>query len=176
MEKLLGASQSTNCISINVADLVGRKPGDNPHLWYDPATMSAFAKALSAALAAADPVQRSAYEQRLQVVLELLKPIDAKVAQLRQKHAGTPITATEPVFGYMATRKQLTGCLFFVATAESESRAVCQLVELRMSRFLTDRVCVMCKSQAARFIRRRLKMNKNAAPTRNMAGISLSRA
>jgi hypothetical protein len=38
-------------------------------------------------------------------------------------------------------RKQLTGCLFLVATAESESRAVCQLVELRMSRFLTDRVC-----------------------------------
>src|SRR3954451_21223855 len=73
-------------------------------------------------------------------------------------------------------RKQLTGCLFFVATAESESRAVCQLVELRMSRFLTDRVCVMCKSQAARFIRRRLKMNKTAAPTRNRAGISLSRA
>ena len=103
MEKLLGASRSTTRTSIIVADLVGKKPGDNPHLWYDPATMPAFAKALSAALAAADPAHRADYDQRLQAVLESLKPIDAKVAQLRKKYSGTPVTATEPVFGYMAT-------------------------------------------------------------------------
>jgi zinc/manganese transport system substrate-binding protein len=102
MEKLLGASRSASRTTIKVADLVGRKPGDNPHLWYDPATMPAFAKALSAALAAADPAHRADYDQRLQAVLESLKPIDAKVAQLRKKHSGTKVTATEPVFGYMA--------------------------------------------------------------------------
>ena len=102
MEKLLGAGRSASRTTIKVADLVGRKPGDNPHLWYDPATMPAFAKALSAALAAADPAHRADYEQRLQVVLASLKPIDAKIAELRQKHSGTQVTATEPVFGYMA--------------------------------------------------------------------------
>ena len=102
MEKLLNASQSTGRVSINVADLVGKKPGDNPHLWYDPATMPAFAEALSAALVAADPAHQAAYKQRHQAVLESLKPIDAKVAQLRKKYSGTPVTATEPVFGYMA--------------------------------------------------------------------------
>jgi zinc/manganese transport system substrate-binding protein len=103
MEKLLGASRSASRTTIKVADLVGRKPGDNPHLWYDPATMPAFAKALSAALAAADPAHRADYDQRLQAILDSLKPIDAKVAQLRKKHSGTKVTATEPVFGYMAT-------------------------------------------------------------------------
>ena len=103
MEKLLGASRSASRTMINVAALVGRKPGDNPHLWYEPATMPAFAKALAAALTAADPVHRVAYQQRLEAVLASLKPIDAKVALLRRKHAGTPVTATEPVFGYMAT-------------------------------------------------------------------------
>ena len=102
MEKLLGASRSASRTMINVAALVGRKPGDNPHLWYEPATMPAFAKALAAALTAADPAHRVVYQQRLEAVLASLKPIDAKVALLRQKHAGTPVTATEPVFGYMA--------------------------------------------------------------------------
>jgi len=102
MEKLLGANRSASRTAINVADLVGRKPGDNPHLWYYLATMPAFAKALSVALVAADPAHRADYDQRLQAVLESLKPIDAKVAQLRKKHSGTPVTATEPVFGYMA--------------------------------------------------------------------------
>jgi len=102
LERLLGAGRSAGRTMIDVALLVGRKPGDNPHLWYDPATMPAFARALSEALGAADPAHRADYEQRLEAVLASLKPIDAKVALLRQKHAGTPVTATEPVFGYMA--------------------------------------------------------------------------
>ena len=30
-----------------------------------------------------------------------MQPIQAKIAELRQRLAGTPVTATEPVFGYM---------------------------------------------------------------------------
>src|SRR6266851_1253577 len=44
MEKLLGASKSAGRTSINVAELVHKKAGDNPHLWYDPRTMPAFAE------------------------------------------------------------------------------------------------------------------------------------
>ena len=55
MAKLLAAARSANRTVIVVADLVHRKPGDNPHLWYDPATMPAYAKALAAALVAARP-------------------------------------------------------------------------------------------------------------------------
>src|SRR5499426_3250022 len=36
MEKLLAATPRSNRATINVAQLTGRKPGDNPHLWYDP--------------------------------------------------------------------------------------------------------------------------------------------
>ena len=46
MEKLLGAARSSNRKVIVVAELIGKKTGDNPHIWYDPATMLAFAKAL----------------------------------------------------------------------------------------------------------------------------------
>jgi zinc/manganese transport system substrate-binding protein len=103
MAKLLGNANAADRIVIVVADLVGRKTGENPHLWYDPATMPAFAKAFSAALGSADAARKADYDQRLQTFLDSLKPLDAKVAEMKGKFAGTPVTATEPVFGYMAS-------------------------------------------------------------------------
>jgi zinc/manganese transport system substrate-binding protein len=103
MDKLLASAKSAMRRTIVVADLIGKKPGDNPHLWYDTATISATARALAAALIAADPARKAEYEGRLAAVTESLKPVEARVAGLRARFAGTPVTATEPVFGYMAT-------------------------------------------------------------------------
>ncbi len=103
MAKLLAASRSTSRKVIVVANLVHKKTGDNPHLWYDPATMPAYAKALAAALAEHDPSHKTDYDQRLLAFQASLQPLEAKIADLRDKFAGTPVTATEPVFGYMAT-------------------------------------------------------------------------
>ncbi len=100
--KLLSASPSPSREVIQVADLVGKKPGDNPHLWYDAATMPAFAEALAAALRGVDPAHASDYAQRLAQFRVSLQPLDARIAALRRRCAGTPVTATEPVFGYMA--------------------------------------------------------------------------
>ncbi|WP_186041278.1 metal ABC transporter solute-binding protein [Burkholderia gladioli] len=102
MGKLLAASKNATRKTIVVADLVGKKPGDNPHLWYDPATMPAAALAISAALGAADPSHKADYDANLAGFLASLKPIDAKVAALRAQYKGVPVTATEPVFGYMS--------------------------------------------------------------------------
>ena len=101
MEKLLAAARSANRRVIVVAELIGKKTGDNPHIWYDPATMVALAKTLSEALIADDPGHRAGYEQRLARFEDSVKPIQVKAAELRQRLAGTPVTATEPVFGYM---------------------------------------------------------------------------
>jgi zinc/manganese transport system substrate-binding protein len=79
----------------------GKKAGDNPHLWYAPATMPAVAKALAAAFAKADPAHAADYDARLKTTLAALAQIDARIAQMKAKHAGQPVTATEPVFGLM---------------------------------------------------------------------------
>jgi zinc/manganese transport system substrate-binding protein len=102
MAELLAASRSANRKIIIVASLVHKKAGDNPHLWYDPATMPAYAKAVAAALVERDPSHRADYDQRLQAFLVSLQPLEAKIADLRGKFTGRPVTATEPVFGYMA--------------------------------------------------------------------------
>ncbi len=103
MDKLLSASKSNDKRTVIVAaQLVGKKSGDNPHLWYDPATMPVVAKAVSAYLTSADPSHKSDYDARLAKFLDSLKPIDASVALLKSRYKDVPVTATEPVFGYMA--------------------------------------------------------------------------
>lgn len=101
MQKLLRAARGTDRKVIVVADLVGKKTGDNPHIWYNPAAMPAFAKALADDLSAADPTHKADYQMRLSQFEQSMKPVQAKVASLRGRLAGTPVTATEPVFGDM---------------------------------------------------------------------------
>ena len=108
MDKILGVAAHPGRTVINVARLVGKKAGDNPHLWYDPATMPAAARALAAAFAKADPAHKDDFEARLKTFLASLKPINDKIAALRGKYAGLPVTASEPVFSYMAGALGLT--------------------------------------------------------------------
>ena len=42
------------------------------------------------------------YDARLKTFLASLKPLNDKIAAIRAKFAGAPVTASEPVFGYMA--------------------------------------------------------------------------
>lgn len=108
MDKLLAATPRTGRTVISAAQLTGRKPGDNPHLWYDPVTMLAVATALAEALAKADSAHALDYTARLKTTLAALERITQRVVQLKAKHAGTAVTATEPVFGPMAEALRLT--------------------------------------------------------------------
>ncbi len=91
MEKLLGAAKAGDRKTIVVADLTGHKTGDNPHLWYDQTTVLAYAQALADALAQADPAHQAGYEQRLGKFQELIKPIQDKIAALKERLTGTPV-------------------------------------------------------------------------------------
>ena len=108
IEKLLTVTPKPDRTVIVAAELVNRKAGDNPHLWYDPTTMPAVASALAAALAAADPAHKDDYAARLETFVASLEPLNEKIAAIRGKFAGIPVTASEPVFGYMADALKLT--------------------------------------------------------------------
>lgn len=108
MDKLLAAGLRRDRIVVNAARLTGYKAGDNPHLWYDPATMPAVAVVIADALAKSDSAHAADYSARLKVTLAALDQITQRVAQLKAKHGGVPVTATEPVFGPMARALGLT--------------------------------------------------------------------
>jgi zinc/manganese transport system substrate-binding protein len=108
MDKLLAAGPRRDRIVVNVANVAGYKVGDNPHLWYDPATMPAVAVAIADALVKADNTHAAQYSERLKTTVAALDQVTQRVAQLKAKHGGTPVTATEPVFGLMARALGLT--------------------------------------------------------------------
>jgi zinc/manganese transport system substrate-binding protein len=101
MEKLLSASDSSHRRTLVVAPLAARKTGDNPHVWYDVETMLAYAAVLTEVLATDDPADAAAFRRHLAGFQQSVQPIQARIATLRDRLAGTPVTATEPIFGYM---------------------------------------------------------------------------
>jgi zinc/manganese transport system substrate-binding protein len=102
MRQLLSAARSADRQVIVAADLLHKKPGDNPHLWYDPSAMRVVARAVAESLQAADPLHGSEYRRGLASFLDSVKPLDAMIAAMRERYAGLEVAATEPVFGYMA--------------------------------------------------------------------------
>lgn len=108
MDKLLAASPNGKRTVIAAASLVGAKSGDNPHLWYKPQTMPAVARAVSSALSAADPAHKPQYEANLARFIQSLAPMEARIEQLHKSYAGAPVTATEPVAGYLCDALGLT--------------------------------------------------------------------
>ncbi|HWC61490.1 MAG TPA: zinc ABC transporter substrate-binding protein [Verrucomicrobiae bacterium] len=92
-QKLLGLKGKPGRTVICVADLIGAKSGDNPHIWYDPRTMPALADKLGKILN--EPQKAAEFKKSM-------AEVTAKIAKIKAAHAGTPVTATEPVFGYMA--------------------------------------------------------------------------
>ena len=102
MEKLLGTKGKPGCVVIRVADLIGAKEGDNPHIWYDPRTMPALGAKLVEVLQKQNHDEAPDYQKRLDDFNASMKPELDKLAAIRAASAGLEVTATEPVFGYMA--------------------------------------------------------------------------
>ena len=108
MEKLLAVTPHPGRAVIVAADLVHKQAGDNPHLWYDPQTMPAVAKAIEQALSKTDPAHAGEFQARLATFIASLEPLQKKVEAIRKKYGAAAVTASEPVFGYMATALGLT--------------------------------------------------------------------
>jgi zinc/manganese transport system substrate-binding protein len=101
MVGLLAATEAGHRRVIDIAALVHAPTGSNPHLWYAPTTMPVLAQAVAQALTQADPANAARYGQNLAIVQSSLAALSARIATLRTRHAGQPVTATEPVFGLM---------------------------------------------------------------------------
>ena len=102
MDKLLATGGKSGRMVIKVSDLISAHEGDNPHIWYDPQTMPALVNKLAEALSRIEPTQATAYQQRLVDFDNSMQPELAKIAEIKAKATGVEVTATEPVFGYMA--------------------------------------------------------------------------
>ncbi|CAM5762677.1 ABC transporter substrate-binding protein [Labrys miyagiensis] len=102
MDKLLSASTNADRSTIVAADLTGHTSGDNPHLWYDPKTLPAVASAIAGELEKRDNANADVYKANLARFDASFAALTKQADALKGKYQGTQVTATEPVFGYMA--------------------------------------------------------------------------
>ena len=87
---------------IDVQNLLGLPDSTaNPHLWYQPTTMPAVARAVAADLAQIRPADASYFQANLGTFDNSLAPWNQAIAALRAAHPNTPVATTEPVADYM---------------------------------------------------------------------------
>jgi zinc/manganese transport system substrate-binding protein len=108
MEKLVNADPASKSKSvIKVADdLMGKKDGDNPHVWYDPETMPKLANKIADELTKLDPSGDQIFHKNAQTYISSLNPIKAKIEKIKQ--TGGKIDVSESIFDYMADALNLS--------------------------------------------------------------------
>jgi len=100
--KLLSANARPSRKVLIIADLLGRKDGDNPHFWYNPAYVTSVVRQIAAQYMALDPKDTTYYKQRLQTLQSSLGGYQAQISDIKRAYADEQVAATEDIFQYLA--------------------------------------------------------------------------
>lgn len=101
--QLLAANPVKGRIVLTVGDVVGIKPGGNPHRWYSPGNVQQVISAIVADYKQLDPAD-AAYFDREQASFETkgLGAYKAEIATIKRKYVGVPVGASESIFAPLA--------------------------------------------------------------------------
>lgn len=84
-------------------NVMSKKMGANPHIWYDPQTMPKLAKYLAKELGKKQPKNKSYFEKNAREYIDSLKPVQSELEKLKQIAENTnnkEVYVSEPVFDY----------------------------------------------------------------------------
>ncbi len=119
INKIESASPSFSRKLIVVQNLLGLSDSTpNPHLWYDPKTMPATARAMAADLSAIQPAHKAYFQANLTKFDASLTPWLTAIAQFRAAHVGVTAATTEPVADYLLTALGIDNLTPFVFQAD----------------------------------------------------------
>jgi zinc/manganese transport system substrate-binding protein len=120
--KLVAANPADGRAVLSVGDLVGVRPGGNPHRWYSPPDVRAVIDRVTADYKRLDPADAGYFDRRRETVLDTdLKDYFATIARIRATYAGTPVGASESIFAPLAVATGLdlvTPASFLTAISE----------------------------------------------------------
>src|SRR5271157_4527269 len=100
--KLIGAGVKSDCKILNVAKLLGKKEGDNPHFWYNPDYENLTVKQMKENLISIDPTNAAYFEHNYASLRLSLSKYQNKTTEIKQQFGGTKVAATENIFVYLA--------------------------------------------------------------------------
>lgn len=101
-QKLLDANPVSGRKVFNIADLLGKKEGDNPHFWYDPDYVEQVVKQITRDFQSLDPPDAAYFSQQQTAFEDFLIPYHQRIASIKQSFGGTKIGGTESIVVYLA--------------------------------------------------------------------------
>jgi zinc/manganese transport system substrate-binding protein len=103
-QQLLQANPAAGRKVLTVANLLGKREGDNPHFWYNPDYVREVVGQITKDYQALDPAD-AAYFSRQQsgFLTGALKPYFDRISSIKSQFAGRKVGATESIFVYMAS-------------------------------------------------------------------------
>ncbi len=102
MDKIEAGSPNSKRRVIDVQTLLGLPDSTaNPHLWYEPAAMSAVAAAIARDLEALQPRHAAYFAANVRRFDNALKPWLSAIDAFANRYPHTPVATTEPVGDYM---------------------------------------------------------------------------
>ncbi|WP_329314624.1 metal ABC transporter solute-binding protein, Zn/Mn family [Streptomyces sp. NBC_01262] len=121
-DKLLSANPVSGRTDLKVGDLVGIKPGGNPHRWYSPDNVHQVIEKITTDYKKIDPADAADFD-KLKTTFETttLAPYNKLISDIKAKYAGTPIGASESIVSPLADGlglKMLTPYSFLSAISE----------------------------------------------------------
>lgn len=97
LHKVVAANDQQK-VTINVGQqLLHRKVGDNPHVWYAPATMQRLTGKLVQRFSKLQPHNKQLFTRNAQRYLATLKPWQKQVATIKAQAHGEKVAVSEPV-------------------------------------------------------------------------------
>ena len=102
-QKLLDANPNPDRRVLNVAGLLGKRSGDNPHFWYHPAYVSRVADEITAEYKALDSADAGYFDQLRAAFTTALQAYTHRLTEIKQRYPGVAVGATESNFVYLAS-------------------------------------------------------------------------
>jgi zinc/manganese transport system substrate-binding protein len=102
-DKLIAANPVSGRVVLRVGDLVGVKPGGNPHRWYSPGDVQTVIAQIVRDYTQLDP-KGAAYfkQQRARFETRGLAQYKGLIATIKRKYHGVPVGASESIFALLA--------------------------------------------------------------------------
>jgi zinc/manganese transport system substrate-binding protein len=96
--KLIEANPSSGRTVLDVGELLGLRPGDNPHQWYSPASVERVIAQITADYERADPGHAAYFERRRRrFEAGSLSGYRRLIDRIRARYRGTPVGASESI-------------------------------------------------------------------------------
>ena len=107
-DNLLAANPSSGRVVLNVADLLGKQNGDNPHFWYGPAYVNSTVHQMYLDLVSIDGAGATYYHQQYAALNDSLGQYYRRVSEIAHQDGGVRVASTESIFQYLAEAANLS--------------------------------------------------------------------